>query len=50
MMAQSNPQMAQAIQMAQNGNPQAIVQNLAKERGVSAEQLSGILNQFGIKL
>lgn len=46
----SNPELAQAIKMFQNGNPQEVVQNLMREKGISKDQLNGMLSQFGIKL
>lgn len=42
-MAQSNPQMAQAMQMIQGKNPQQLeemARNLAKERGVNIEDVA----------
>lgn len=42
-MAQSNPQMAQAMQMIQGKNPQQMeemARNLAKERGVNIEDVA----------
>lgn len=49
-MAGNNPQMQQAIKMAQSGNPQEVVNNLARESGISPEQLQQMAGQFGIKL
>lgn len=48
--AANNPAMQQAIQMASQGNPQQAVMNLAKEKGISAEQLQQMAGQFGIRL
>lgn len=48
-MAQSNPQMAQAMQMLQGKSPQQIqsmVQNMANEQGVD---LNALARQFGLK-
>ena len=42
--------MVQAMKMAQGGNPQEVVMNLARERGVDMNQLSQLAGQFGIKL
>ena len=49
-MAGNNPMMAQALKMAQGGNPQEIVMNLAKERGIDVNQLTQLAGQFGLKL
>lgn len=49
-MAQSNPQMAQAMQMLQGKNPQQIqsmVQNMAQEQGVD---LNALAQQYGLQL
>ena len=56
-MIQSNPQARQAWQMAQqmsqNKSPEEkrkIVENLARERGVSLDQLRQMASQFGIQI
>ena len=50
-MAGNNPAMGQAINMIQSGgNPRTIAENLAKERGISPEQLRQMAGQFGIQL
>ena len=49
-MAQSNPQMAQAMQMLQGKNPQQIqsmVQKMAQEQGVD---LNALAQQYGLQL
>lgn len=47
----SNPFMNQAQQMINSGgNPEDIIRNVAKQKGVSEEQLKQMAQQFGIKL
>lgn len=46
-----NPMMKQAQQMLNGGNdPRKIISNVAKQKGISEEQLKQMANQFGIKL
>ena len=49
-MAGNNPMIAQAMKMAQGGDPREIAMNLAKERGVDIGQLSQMAAQFGLKI
>ena len=49
-MAGDNPAMAQAVKMAQGGDPREIAMNLAKERGLNIGQLAQVAAQFGLKL
>ena len=49
-MAGNNPMMAQALKMAQGGDPRRIVENLAKERGIPMDQIAQMASQFGMKL
>ena len=47
----NNPMFNQALKMIQNGgNPQDIIKNVAKQQGISMDQLQKMANQFGIKL
>lgn len=50
MQAQQNPQLAQALKMAQSGNPKEVVKNLIKEQGVSKGEVDELLGQFGLSL
>lgn len=48
-MAQSNPQMAQAMQFIQGKSPQQLQQiatNMAKERGTTVEQIARQMGLF----
>ena len=50
MMARSNPQVAQALQMIQGKSPQQLQQmavNMARERGTSLEQIA---QSLGLKI
>lgn len=52
-MAQQNPMMGRAMQMGQGKNEVQLketVRNLAKQRGMSDEQLNQFLSQFGLRL
>lgn len=52
-MAQQNPMMGRAMQMGQGKNEAQLketVRNLAKQRGMSDEQLNQFLSQFGLRL
>ena len=52
-MAANNPTMQRAIQMVQGKSDQeiqAIVLNLARERGISDQQLGGLMDMLGLKL
>ena len=47
----NNPMFNQALNMIQNGgNPQEIINNIAKQKGINPEQLKQMAQQFGIKL
>lgn len=47
----NNPMFQQAQKMMQgNNDPRATIMNVAKEKGISQEQLSQMAQQFGIKL
>ena len=49
-MAGNNPVIAQALKMAEGGDPRQVVENLAKERGIPMEQLTQLASQFGVTL
>lgn len=52
-MAQQNPMMGRAMQMAKGKNEVQLketVRNLAKQRGMSDEQLQQMLSNFGLTL
>lgn len=52
-MAQQNPMMGRAMQMGQGKNEVQLketVRNLAKQRGMSDEQLRQMLSNFGLTL
>lgn len=52
-MAQQNPMMGRAMQMGQGKNEAQLketVRNLAKQRGMSDEQLRQMLSNFGLTL
>ena len=52
-MAQQNPMMGRAVQMGQGKNEVQLketVRNLAKQRGMSDEQLREMLSNFGLTL
>ena len=52
-MAQQNPMMGRAMQMGKGKNEVQLketVRNLAKQRGMSAEQLQQMLSNFGLTL
>ena len=52
-MAQQNPMMSRAMQMGQGKNEAQLketVRNLAKQRGMSDEQLQQMLSNFGLTL
>ncbi len=52
-MAQQNPMMSRAMQMGQGKNEAQLketVRNLAKQRGMSDEQLRQMLSNFGLTL
>jgi hypothetical protein len=52
-MAQQNPMMGRAMQMGQGKNEMQLketVRNLAKQRGMSDEQLRQMLSNFGLTL
>ena len=50
-MFNGNPMFNQALNMIQNGgNPQDIINNIAKQKGINPEQLKQMAQQFGIKL
>lgn len=52
-MAQQNPMMGRALQMGQGKNEVQLketVRNLAKQRGMSDEQLRQMLSNFGLTL
>ena len=52
-MAQQNPMMGRAMQMGQGKNEMQLketVRNLAKQRGMSDEQLQQMLSNFGLTL
>lgn len=52
-MAQQNPMMGRAMQMGKGKNEVQLketVRNLAKQRGMSDEQLSQMLSNFGLTL
>mgnify|MGYP003413124180 FL=1 len=52
-MAQHNPMMSRAMQMGKGKNEVQLketVRNLAKQRGMSDEQFTQFLSQFGLKL
>lgn len=52
-MAQQNPMMGRALQMGQGKNEvqmKETVRNLAKQRGMSDEQLRQMLSNFGLTL
>lgn len=52
-MAQQNPMMSRAMQMGQGKNEVQLkdtVRNLAKQRGMSDEQLNQLLGNFGLTL
>lgn len=52
-MAQQNPMMGRAMQMGKGKNEVQLketVRNLAKQRGVSDEQLQQMLSNFGLTL
>lgn len=52
-MAQQNPMMVRAMQMGQGKNEMQLketVRNLAKQRGMSDEQLRQMLSNFGLTL
>lgn len=47
----NNPMMQQAQQMMNSGgDPKEIAMNLAKQKGMSEDQLKQMAQQFGIKL
>lgn len=47
----NNPMFQQAQKMMQgNNDPRTTIMNVAKEKGISQEQLSQMAQQFGIKL
>lgn len=46
-LAGSNPLMQQAMQMAQQGDPRQVFMNLAKERGMTEEQIRQLAAQWG---
>lgn len=47
----NNPMFQQAQKMMQgNSDPRTTIMNVAKEKGISQEQLSQMAQQFGIKL
>lgn len=47
----SNPMMQQAEKMIKNtNNPQEVIFNVAKQKGIDEEQLKQLANNFGIKL
>lgn len=46
-----NPMFQQAQKMLQSGgNPQEIIKNVAKQKGIDANQLQEMAKQFGVKL
>ena len=50
-MFNGNPMFNQALNMIQNGgNPQDIINNIAKQKGINPDQLKQMAQQFGIKL
>ena len=52
-MAQQNPMMSRAMQMGKGKNEAQLketVRNLAKQRGMSDEQLQQMLSNFGLTL
>ena len=52
-LAQQNPMMSRAMQMGQGKNEAQLketVRNLAKQRGMSDEQLQQMLSNFGLTL
>ena len=52
-LAQQNPMMSRAMQMGQGKNEMQLketVRNLARQRGMSDEQFTQFLSQFGLKL
>ena len=52
-MAQQNPMMSRAMQMGQGKNEVQLketVRNLARQRGMSDEQLQQMLSNFGLTL
>ena len=52
-MAQQNPMMGRAMQMGKGKNEMQLketVRNLAKQRGMSDEQLQQMLSNFGLTL
>lgn len=52
-MAQGNPIMQRALDMTRGKTPaecEAIVRNLARQRGMSDEQLNMFISQFGFRL
>ena len=47
----NSPEMQQAQNMIKSGNdPRAIINNIAKQKGIDQNQLNQIAQQFGIKL
>ena len=52
-MAANNPTMQRAMQMVQGKSDkeiQAIVLNLARQRGITDQQLGGLMDMLGLKL
>ena len=52
-MAANNPTMQRAMQMVQGKSDkeiQAIVLNLARQRGITEQQLGGLMDMLGLKL
>lgn len=52
-MAQSNPLMQRALEMTNGKTPaecEAIVRNIARQRGMNDEQFNQFVNQFGFRL
>ena len=46
-----NPMFQQAQKMLQSGgNPQEIIKNVAKQKGINTDQLQEMAKQFGVKL
>lgn len=49
-----NPQLNNAWQMAQqlsqNGNKQEVINQIAKQKGVSVDEVKQVASQFGIKI
>lgn len=47
----NNPMFQQAQKMIQSGgNPQEIISNVIKEKGLDVNQVKQMANQFGLKL